>query len=68
MLREAEATKILRQHHIPFKESGSEGILALLCKSEVDPERLRQLGFRISRDIGAQWVIFYKGGRIGLIV
>lgn len=68
MLREAEATKILKKHSIPFHESGTDGILALMHKNEIDLDHLRRLGFRISHTIGDQLVIFYKGGRFGLIV
>lgn len=67
-MRESEAVKILREHHIPYRTTEIDGISALLPKKEVDPHLLRTLGFRISRVIGDQWVVSYKGGRFGLIV
>ena len=68
MLQAREAFQVLREHHIPFHESEVDGIITLLRKNEIDPDRLRKLGFRISRVIGNQLVVFYKGGRFGLVV
>lgn len=65
--RREEALNILQKNHIPFDQDAVEGITFLLPKNEVDAETLRCLGFRISRLIGSQWVISYKGERIGLI-
>ena len=67
-MQEIEAVKVLRRHHIPYSTSDVAGVATLLCKNEVDPQTLRRLGFRISRLIGDQLVVFYKGGRIGIIV
>lgn len=67
-MQEMEAVKILRQNHIPYSTSNVQGISTLLCRNEVDPKKLRRLGFRISRLIGNQLVVFYKGDRIGIIV
>jgi hypothetical protein len=67
-MQEMEAVKVLRKHHIPYSTSNVQGISTLLRRNEVDPQRLRRLGFRISRLIGNQLVVFYKGDRIGIIV
>lgn len=63
-----EARRVLKENRIPFCESNVEGILTLIPKDEVDLDRLRGLGFRVSRQIGNQLVVFYKGGRFGLVV
>ncbi len=67
-MQEIEALKILQRHQIPYSKSGVKGVAALLRKSEVDQQKLRKLGFRISNMIGDQLVVFYKGGRFGLIL
>ena len=63
-----EAIALLQKNRIPFSKSGTEGISTLLPKGEVDVERLRKLGFKVSRTIGGQFVVCYKGGRFGLVV
>ncbi len=63
-----EALELLKEHHIPFYESNVEGNLMVLNKNEIDLDRMRKLGFRISRLIGDQLVVTYKGGRFGLVV
>ena len=68
MIQAVEAVKILQKHHIPFQRSEENETLAVLQKNEVDLEQLRRLGFRISHLIGDQVVVFYKGGRFGLVV
>lgn len=68
MTQASEARRVLKDNRIPFCESDVEGILTLIPKEEVDLNRLRRLGFRISRRIGNQLVVFYKGGRFGLVV
>jgi len=67
-MQTTDAVKVLNRNRIPFCESDSAGVQALLSKSEVDPSELRRLGFRISRTIGDQLVVVYKGRRIGFIV
>jgi hypothetical protein len=64
---ESEAIRLLKEHQIPYHR-GVDGISTLLRRSEVDVPRLRNLGFRISRVIGGQWVVSYKGSRFGLIL
>ncbi len=66
-MQTVEAVKILEKHHIPYRVSDVKGVAALLRKNEVDPQKLRRLGFRISHLIGDQFVVFYKGGRFGII-
>jgi len=68
MVQEKEALSILEKHRIPYRRSDEKGICALLYKNDVDLPRLRKLGFRVSHLIGEQLVIFYKGGRFGLIL
>ena len=68
MTQSLEALQVLRDNRIPFSEAKVEGILTLISKDDVDLDRLRRLGFRISREIGNQLVISYKGGRFGLVV
>jgi len=67
MQADYEAIRLLRKNRIPFHR-GVDGISALLRRSEVDVPRLRSLGFRISRLIGGQLVVSYKGCRFGLIL
>jgi hypothetical protein len=67
MFPESEAVRILRENRIPFHQ-GVDGIPALLCGSEIDIDRLRRLGFRISGQIGRQLVVNFRGRRFGLIV
>ncbi len=62
-----EALRILKDHSIPYHR-GVEDALTLLRRSEIDLDMLRRLGFRISRRIGGQLVVNYKGYRFGLIV
>ena len=68
MLQTNEAIEVLREHRIPFHESDIDGIVTVLWKNEVDLDYLRKLGFRVSRGIGNQLVVSYKGGRLGLVV
>ncbi len=68
MAVEAEGIKLLRKHRIPYRTSASMGITALLSRDEVDLHHLRRLGFRVSRKIGDQGVVFYRGARFGLIL
>jgi hypothetical protein len=68
MTQSLEALQVLRDNQIPFSESKIKGILTLIPKEDIDLNRLRKLGFRISREIGDQLVVSYKGGRFGLVV
>jgi len=63
---ESEVLKILQDHRIPF-DAGGDGSQVLLHRGQADPEVLRSLGFRISRYIGQQMVVSFKGRRIGLL-
>jgi hypothetical protein len=67
MRSEVEALEILRKNGIPFHR-GVEGLPALLCGTEIDVNRLRRLGFRVSQGIGGQLVVSFRGKRLGLIV
>lgn len=62
-----EALRVLEKHSIPYYQ-GMEDALLLLRHREIDLDVLRRLGFRISRRIGGQLVVNYKGCRFGLIV
>ncbi|TKJ42194.1 hypothetical protein CEE37_00515 [candidate division LCP-89 bacterium B3_LCP] len=64
----SEPIQLLLKNRIPFHESNLDGIATLMKRNEVDLNRLRKLGFRISRTIGDQLVVCYKGGRFGLVV
>jgi hypothetical protein len=60
--------EILQKHHIPFqKNEDVNGFSTLLPKQRVDPQHLRRLGFRISRSIGDQLIVCYKGKRVGIV-
>ena len=67
MLLESEALRILQENHIPVHQ-GRDGIPALMHKTEINVERLRTLGFRISNHIEGQLVVSFRGSRFGLIV
>jgi hypothetical protein len=67
MLLESEALRILQENQIPFHQ-GRNGIPALMHKTEINVERLRTLGFRISHHIEGQLVVSFRGNRFGLIV
>ncbi|MBU0519170.1 hypothetical protein KKA00_08680 [bacterium] len=67
-MQKGEAAQVLSQHKIPYSAIDADGMLALLQKNEVDTCELRRLGFRISRTIGNQIVVVYKGMRFGLII
>ena len=66
MFVQPEVIKILRDHCIPF-DAELNGSQVLLNRSQADPEMLRSLGFRISRYIGSQMVVSFKGRRSGLL-
>jgi len=67
MSANSEALRILQEHSIPV-HAGVNGLATLLRRSDADLNLLRSLGFRISRHIGRQMVISYKGSRVGLIM
>jgi len=66
MFMQPEVIKILQDHRIPFDARG-DGSQVLLHRGQADPDVLRSLGFRISRYIGQQMVVSFKGRRIGLL-
>jgi hypothetical protein len=64
---QTEAQKILRAHSIPFA-ADLDRSQVLLRRLDADPGVLRDLGFRISRHIGDQMVVTFKGRRVGLMI
>jgi hypothetical protein len=67
MLQENEAKAILHRHRIHFRASNQKGFSVLLSRKQVNLDRLRHLGFRISHIMGGVWIVSYKGWRFGLI-
>ncbi len=67
MWYQSEALRILRDNGIPF-HPGVSGFPAVLCGTEVNVDRLRRLGFRISGNIEGKQVISFRGSRLGLLV
>ena len=67
MWSEIEALEILKQNQIPFHQ-GVKGIPAVIIESEIEVDRLRRLGFRVSHGISGQWVVSFRGKRLALIV
>ncbi len=63
-----DAVEVLRKHRIPFQQrEEAQGFSTLLPRHRVDPQRLRRLGFRISRNIGDQLIVSYRGKRVGIL-